>query len=99
MAGIWSIWSISFVWFDEQERQDRPAHQIDCPGVVVLRFVARDASLVARPSFPEYEVRAFLPAINHTRSAISSLPRRLNSRLVWKESNGKKSRQTHTNSG
>ena len=30
MAGIWFIWffrSISFVRFDEQERQDRPAHQ------------------------------------------------------------------------
>jgi hypothetical protein len=27
---VWSRWSISFVWFDEPERQDRPAHQIDC---------------------------------------------------------------------
>jgi hypothetical protein len=34
VAGIWSIWflrSISFVWFDERERQDRPAHRIDYP--------------------------------------------------------------------
>jgi hypothetical protein len=33
VAGIWSIWflwSVSFDWFDEPERQDRPAHQIDC---------------------------------------------------------------------
>jgi len=33
VAGIWFIWflwSISFVWFDERERQDRPARQIDC---------------------------------------------------------------------
>jgi len=32
VAGIWFIWflrSASFVWFDERERQDRPAHQID----------------------------------------------------------------------
>jgi hypothetical protein len=31
-AGSWSIWfpwSFSCVWFDEPERQDRPAHQID----------------------------------------------------------------------
>ena len=33
---IWSFWLISsvwffwFIWFDERERQDRPAHQIDC---------------------------------------------------------------------
>ena len=27
---IWFLWSISFVWIDERERQDRPAHQIDC---------------------------------------------------------------------
>jgi hypothetical protein len=29
---IWFIWflqSVSFVWFDERERQDSPAHQID----------------------------------------------------------------------
>jgi hypothetical protein len=33
VTGIWSIWilrSVSFVWFDERERQERPAHQIDC---------------------------------------------------------------------
>ena len=33
VAGIWFIWflrSVSFVWFDERERQDRPAHQLDC---------------------------------------------------------------------
>ena len=33
VAGVWFIWcpwSISFVWFDEPERQARPAHQIDC---------------------------------------------------------------------
>lgn len=33
VAGIWFIWlpwSISFVWFDERERQVQPAHQIDC---------------------------------------------------------------------
>ncbi len=32
VAGIWSIWflrSVSCVWFDERERQDSPAHQID----------------------------------------------------------------------
>jgi delta-aminolevulinic acid dehydratase/porphobilinogen synthase len=34
VAGIWSIWflrSISFVWFDERERQDRPAHRMTTP--------------------------------------------------------------------
>ncbi len=33
VAGIWFIWflrSVSFVWFDERERQDRPAHPGDC---------------------------------------------------------------------
>jgi hypothetical protein len=33
VAGIlssWFPWSISFVWFDERKRQDRPAYQIDC---------------------------------------------------------------------
>jgi hypothetical protein len=32
VAGIWFIWflrSVSFVWSDEPERQDRPAHQLD----------------------------------------------------------------------
>jgi hypothetical protein len=32
-GGDWFIWfirSVSFVWFDERERQDRLAHQIDC---------------------------------------------------------------------
>jgi len=32
VAGIWFIWffrSVSCVWFDERERQDRPAHRID----------------------------------------------------------------------
>jgi hypothetical protein len=33
VAGIWFIrsrWSVSFVWFDEREREDRPAQQKDC---------------------------------------------------------------------
>ena len=33
VARIWFIWflrSVSCVWFDEREGQDRPAHQIDC---------------------------------------------------------------------
>jgi hypothetical protein len=33
VAGIWSIWflrSVSCVWFDERERQDRPSYQLDC---------------------------------------------------------------------
>jgi hypothetical protein len=32
VAGSWFIWflrSVSCVWFNEPERQDRPAHQID----------------------------------------------------------------------
>jgi hypothetical protein len=28
---IWSRWSVSLVWFDERERQDRPALQINRP--------------------------------------------------------------------
>ena len=28
---IWSHWSVSFVWFDERERQDRPALRINRP--------------------------------------------------------------------
>jgi len=33
VAGIgftWFLRSVSCVWFDERERLDRPAHQIDC---------------------------------------------------------------------
>lgn len=33
VAGIWFIGflrSVSFVWFDERERQYSPAHQLDC---------------------------------------------------------------------
>ena len=26
---IWFLWSVSFVWFDERERLERPAHQIN----------------------------------------------------------------------
>jgi hypothetical protein len=31
VAGIWFLWSVAFDWFDERERQDRPAHQINGP--------------------------------------------------------------------
>ena len=37
---------VSFVWFDERERQDRPAHQIDYPEFAVLRFAVRDADAI-----------------------------------------------------
>ena len=32
VAGIWCIWFLRFLsieWFDERERQDGPAHQLD----------------------------------------------------------------------
>src|SRR5438552_3318432 len=38
---IWSSWSVRFIWFDERERQNRPAHQIDCQEFAVLRFAVR----------------------------------------------------------
>src|SRR5438094_8890341 len=38
VAGLWSIW---LVWFDERERQNRPAHQIDCQEFAFLRFAVR----------------------------------------------------------
>ena len=48
---VWFFWSDSFVWFEEQERQDRPAHQIDCPEFAVLRFAIRDADAISLGSF------------------------------------------------
>src|SRR4029077_18555305 len=54
VAGSWFIWflrSVSFVSFDEQERQDRPLYQIDCPEFAVLRFAIHDADAISLGSF------------------------------------------------
>ena len=31
---IWSLWAFSFLWLNEQDRQDRPAHPIDFSRIV-----------------------------------------------------------------